>query len=293
MASGRFLSVSVAEDDKLSKLSMTAEYVYLKTIPHLDRDGLITGKPGLLYSKVCPTREELFGGLQVIIDEWVQVGLVIRYVTDEGPALFFRGFSKNNNLPHYERERPSRFPAPPGYYRASAGLLPNGTEPPTKKPKRPRRDPIPPSSSDSHVEVQECILDEVQDEVPIFGTEEEDQDQEEAASARARTYENTAAAALRDPPKRVVSDFVKAYERIWGLTISSPYIGEQVQEWESRVTYEGWCYALQQCTDRRNQGHWSYLRPILERIEREGYQSQRQTMPAPTKVEFALEDVSR
>ena len=90
MASGRFLSISIAEDDRLSRLSITAEYVYLKTIPHLDRDGMISGKPGLLYSKVCPLREELFGATASLIDEWVHVGLVVRFESTEGPFLFFR-----------------------------------------------------------------------------------------------------------------------------------------------------------------------------------------------------------
>lgn len=124
MASGRFLSTSIAEDDRLSKLSLMAEFIYLKTIPHLDRDGMITGRPGLLYSRVCPAREELFGGLLALIDEWVAVGLVVRFDGPEGPVLFFPGFLKNNSLPHYNRERASKFPAPPGYIRTDKGLAP-------------------------------------------------------------------------------------------------------------------------------------------------------------------------
>lgn len=292
MASGRFLSVSVAEDGKLSKLSVTAEYIYLKAIPHLDRDGLITGKPGLIYSRVCPTREELFGELQTIIDEWVQVGLVIRYMTDEGPALFFRGFSKNNNLPHYERERPSRFPAPPGYYRGEDGLYPLGTEPPAKKPKKPKLDPLQPTNGTGQVQVQDKLLDSVQDELhsntPKVDSEEEDQDQEEVEEARARE-----AAATKPPPKpRDVSDFVLAYERIWGLTVSSESIGEEIKEWEAKVSYEAWCYALQECTDTRNQGQWRYFRRILERLRREGYRAKSKTPLEESGVlDFAIEDL--
>src|SRR5688500_5767964 len=128
MASGRFLSVSIAEDDRLGRLSITAELIYLKTIPHLDRDGMISGRPGLLYSKVCPLREELFGETAALIDEWVNVGLVIRFECNEGSVLFFPGFSKNNNLPHYHRERPSRFPVPPGYERTPKGLVEIGAK---------------------------------------------------------------------------------------------------------------------------------------------------------------------
>lgn len=104
---------------------------------------------------------------------------------------------------------------------------------------------------------------------------------------------SSAAAAKSSPRPRTVSDFVCAYERIWGLQVSSPYIGEQIQEWEQKVTLEGWRYALQECTDRRNHGNWKYLRRILERIEREGYQpiSQPATRQ-PSTLDFALEELT-
>lgn len=177
MASGRFLSTSIAEDDRLSKLSLMAEFIYLKTIPHLDRDGMISGKPGLLYSRVCPTREEMFGNVQSLIDEWVKVGLVIRFDSAEGPVLFFPGFLKNNNLPHYDRERASRFPSPPGYERVATGLILEGTEPPVKKQKSRTE------SNESTAKVQDEVLESVQDverdEVLENELQEQEQEQEE------------------------------------------------------------------------------------------------------------------
>lgn len=199
MASGRFLSTSVAEDDRLSKLSMAAELLYLKTIPHLDRDGMISGKAGLLWGKVCPLREELISEMQRAIDAWVQVGLVVRMITDEGPVLFFPGFLKNNNLPHYHRERPSRYPVPTGYVRMDSGLILEGTEPPKKQPKKTQ---APPSSNGNAEpvldEVQESIndevldkfMDELNDEVQELALQEQEEDQEEdqeKAAARAHT----------------------------------------------------------------------------------------------------------
>jgi hypothetical protein len=160
MASGRFLSTSIAEDDRLSRLSITAEFIYIKTIPHLDRDGMISGKPGLLYSKVCPLREELFGKTADLIDEWVNVGLVMRFQSEGGPVLFFPGFAKNNNLPHYHRERASRFPAPPGYTRSEKGL---------------------------QELVQELVQDSAIDKSVLIDSEDQDQDQDQGReSARAQ-----------------------------------------------------------------------------------------------------------
>lgn len=185
MASGRFLSTSIAEDDRLSKLSLMAEFIYLKTIPHLDRDGMISGKPGLLYSRVCPTREEMFGNLQSLIDEWIKVGLVTRFDSVEGPVLFFPGFLKNNNLPHYDRERASKFPPPPGYERHATGLIVEGTEPPVKQAKKPVQDKVPPkygvSPEKVQDEVQELVLDSEQDvdQDEVLENELQEQDQEE------------------------------------------------------------------------------------------------------------------
>jgi phage replication O-like protein O len=90
---------------------------------------------------------------------------------------------------------------------------------------------------------------------------------------------------------RSVSEFVLAYERIWGLTVSSSYIGDKIQEWESRVTLEAWEYALKESADSKNQGHWKYLRKILERVEREGYLPKTdQPASASSTLDFAIED---
>jgi phage replication O-like protein O len=88
-----------------------------------------------------------------------------------------------------------------------------------------------------------------------------------------------------------ISDFVQAYQTIWGLTIASPYIGEEIKEWEQSVTLDGWRYALKECADTRNIGNWKYFRKILERLAREGYQPQAASMPATASVSFALEEL--
>ena len=50
MARGRLLSTDIASDPDLNRLSPDAERLYLRTIPHLDRDGLISGHPMLLWA---------------------------------------------------------------------------------------------------------------------------------------------------------------------------------------------------------------------------------------------------
>lgn len=124
MPDGRFLSKTVATDEPLNRLTWQAQAVYMMTVPHLDRDGLITGHPLLLMAQVAPLRAaELVSIMPTLIQEWIAAELVICYQSDDQPALFFPGFPKHQRLPHYDRETPSRFAPPPGYQRTDQGLV--------------------------------------------------------------------------------------------------------------------------------------------------------------------------
>lgn len=122
MARGRMIANTVATDKRLNSLTAEAALVYLMTLPHLDRDGLILGDTMPLWGKVCPRRTEFMGHMADIIAEWVNAGLVIAYECDEGTILCFTGFLKNQTGMHYDREAASAFPPPPGYIRAAKGL---------------------------------------------------------------------------------------------------------------------------------------------------------------------------
>lgn len=117
MARGRMLSTTIAGDQRLNSLSVEAEYLFLKTIPHLDRDGLIYGKANLLWAKACPERMELLPRIDALVAEWVKRSLVLRYDTADGPVLYFYGFRKNQTGIRYDREAASIFAPPPGYIR--------------------------------------------------------------------------------------------------------------------------------------------------------------------------------
>ena len=129
MARARLVSVQIASDDNLNKLSPDAERLYLRTLPHLDRDGLITGHPMLLWAKVAPLRMELMDVCNALIQEWVQQGLVVRYPGADGqPVLYFKGFRRHNaNIP-YTDEAPSIYPPPPGWLRTKHGIMPEDKE---------------------------------------------------------------------------------------------------------------------------------------------------------------------
>lgn len=100
------------------------------------------------------------------------------------------------------------------------------------------------------------------------------------------------------PAKKVnkqLSAFVQAYQHIWGMMVSSAYEGETIASWESRVTLEGWEYALKESANA-NARNWKYLTRVLERIEREGIKSQPSAsspaQPKPSSVvDFSLKDI--
>lgn len=124
MARGRMLSTAVARDRELNALDVVDAYLYVTTLPHLDRDGLAEADPMLLWAQVAPLRRDLIDRMPQAIEAWVAAGLVVRYPTKEGAALFFKGFPRHNVGIVYRKEPPSRFPCPPGFRRTHAGLVP-------------------------------------------------------------------------------------------------------------------------------------------------------------------------
>ncbi len=261
MARGRMLNQSIAKDKKLNDLSIEAEYIYLKSIPHLDRDGLINGDPALLWSDVCPRRPELMQKMQAIIDEIVASGLVIAYqcANDGDTVLFFPGFTKNQQGMRYDREAPSRFGPPPHYTRTHSGLIPTDSTPiaqqENEKESKPRTSAKP---NPSELRTNSGLTpDEVPPKVSISISLKEVEG--DGGVTPAENEKPTAAAA-----------FISEYERIWSLPIESPYRQEQIEGWIGRVTVDGWQYALKECADHRKVGQWRYLETILKRVEVEG-----------------------
>lgn len=122
MARGRMIASTVATDKRFNSLSSDAALVYLMTIPHLDRDGLILGDAMPLWGRVCPRRSEYMAFMEELIVEWVKSGLVIAYTCEDGRVLYFVGFGKNQTGMRYDREAPSMFPPPPNHIRTSHGL---------------------------------------------------------------------------------------------------------------------------------------------------------------------------
>jgi hypothetical protein len=122
MAKGRMLARSIAYDPAFNKLTVEAQLLFLRAIPHLDRDGLAPGEPVVLWGHIAPLCPQLRDVTERAIGEWVAQGLVERYETDMGPVLWFTGFSRNQVGMVYAREGASIYPPPPGCCRQADGL---------------------------------------------------------------------------------------------------------------------------------------------------------------------------
>ena len=83
------VNTTIATDRRLASLSLTAEYLYLKTIPHLDRDGLILGDSSLLWPKShrCGLKNCFSIGTE---QEWLALELVIAYDTADRRVCSFQ-----------------------------------------------------------------------------------------------------------------------------------------------------------------------------------------------------------
>lgn len=186
MARGRMLNTTVASDLRLNELSLEAHWAYMMAVPHLDRDGIMLGHPKVVAGKICPLRPEVGVSMPAIIDEWVATGLVIAYDTDNGPALYFAGFQKNQNLgSSYPKEGRSVFPPPPGFIRTQTGLIhESSVELPTNSRVTP--DQLPTNSRVS------------QDFCPQVEVEVKEEVKEKTAAAAEKEASPTAAAAAGD-----------------------------------------------------------------------------------------------
>lgn len=115
MAQGRFLSRTTATSRQLDAVSWRAELLFLRALPHLDRDGRMDGDPIVVKATVAPRNPKLpIGALAGLLQELHDAGLVVWYRVGEEQVVAFPKFLEHQQGLKYERERPSRFPPPPG-----------------------------------------------------------------------------------------------------------------------------------------------------------------------------------
>jgi hypothetical protein len=146
MAEGRFLSKSIATSGQLKRVSLEADYLFTRCIPHLDREGRLDGDPDVVKAMACPLRSELTPEMiAVCLGELDTVGLIVWYEVDGQQIVYFPGFKDHQRGMKPERERPSRYPshesqgAKPAR-RTAPGVVPDlaGRTPPSSKTNSPQ-----------------------------------------------------------------------------------------------------------------------------------------------------------
>ncbi len=224
MAQGRMLSTKIAIDKELNQLSLEAEFLYLRCIPHLDRDGLISGDSDLLIAQVAPRRfAQMMTIAEMAIAEWIDRGLVLAYDTRLGRVLFFTGFQKNQTI-RYEREAPSVFDVPPGYVRTAEGLT---------------QEQVPTYSG--------LTPDEVPTKSPLNGKERKEKEEEEPTATDHRT--------------EMVCQYEAVLGMV--PTASYPEMIGYMDKLQARDVVDWWPQALTETTGAKRPG-WQYMKAILE-----------------------------
>lgn len=119
MAHGRFLSKSIATNEQLASVSLEADYLFGRMIPHLDVEGRMPGHPKVVKATAVPMRDELtaervaglLGELAVATGSNGQP-LVQWYEVGGRQVVAFPAFHTHQRGLKKAREAPSRLPSP-------------------------------------------------------------------------------------------------------------------------------------------------------------------------------------
>lgn len=133
-ARGRFVSRSISTSEQLASVSLLADFLFERCIPHLDVTGRMTGNPALIKAGVVPLRDEINSrNLPELLRELAEsvdqhgIPLVFWYEINGVKVLEFPGFSGHQTGLRSDREAPSKFPSRNGMEKLlhSAGVKPD------------------------------------------------------------------------------------------------------------------------------------------------------------------------
>lgn len=114
MPDGRFLSKSIAYSAQVGRVSLEADYLFTRMIPHLDSAGRMSGEPLSIKAQCCPLRSEITPEVvEECLVELALEGLVYWYAGPDGTRhLDFPGFHQHQRGARLEREAPTVRPSP-------------------------------------------------------------------------------------------------------------------------------------------------------------------------------------
>lgn len=110
MARGRFISKRIAHSAQLAEVSLLADYLFTRCIPHLDVEGRMIGHPTVVKAVVVPLRPEISADrIPALLSELDEAGLVVWYEVGGKQVLEFPGFPEHNKV-NRKKEAPSHLP---------------------------------------------------------------------------------------------------------------------------------------------------------------------------------------
>lgn len=290
MARGRMLNQSIAEDVEFNEMSIEAQLMFLRTVPFLDRDGLINGNASVLRGKVAPLLD-LPKSMASIVDEWINAGLIVRYTAGKQTILFFPGFAKNQIGMRYDREAASTYPPPPGYTRTAKGLVAPGE-------KEPQHAPIDDSDNgengakpNGEQTPDECRSSAgvVPDELPLNGMEwnikrKELQLQEKAAAEVAAQGSGGSGGSLPRAENQDYADICSAVEQN-GFGFLTEIMADQITDMLKEYP-KPWILDAMKVAVSQNKRKLSYVSGVLTKWKADGRDSkQAPAAPANRKPE--------
>jgi len=109
--SGRFVSRKIALNRQLAGVTLLADHLFTKCIPHLDVEGRMEGHPDQVKVIAVPFRDEIDPGIiPELLVELVEAELVHWYEVEGKAFLEFPGFHRSQPGLRKNREAPSRIP---------------------------------------------------------------------------------------------------------------------------------------------------------------------------------------
>lgn len=128
MPDGRFLSKSIAYSAQVGSVSLEADYLFMRMIPHLDSAGRVIGTPSSVKALCCPLRSELtVEVVEKCLAELQNAGLIVWYEAKGERCVSFPRFTTHQRGARLDREGPSRLPAPPTIKRGQLRTTPDNS----------------------------------------------------------------------------------------------------------------------------------------------------------------------
>jgi hypothetical protein len=126
MPEGRMLSKSIATSEQVASVSLLADYLFTRMIPHLDCDGRMAGSPRTVRGIVCPLREDVTAAqVGAALHELHAVGLIVLYVVDGQQYVEFPKFRHHQRGARFDRESASRIPPSSAGSQVDSGPTPD------------------------------------------------------------------------------------------------------------------------------------------------------------------------